>query len=108
MDLLFQYWKPILGILFTIAGFIIALIKKKPISDVLSYIYDFCLLAVLKVEGESKTNEDLKGEIKLARAIEYVCKSLNNVYPTLDTKRYLNTITICIEAILSTPQKKDK
>lgn len=106
LDLLIQYWKPIVGLLFTIAGFIVALIKKKPIEDIYKYIYAYSILAVNYTEIDSIANKDIKGEVKLGRAVEYVCNMLHDTYPTLDVNKYIFLIKNTIEEILCTPHKK--
>ena len=106
IDFLFIYWKPIVGLVFFIVGFIIAVFKKKPIEDIYKYIYAYSILAVNYTEVDSTCNPDIKGDVKLARAVEYVCKMLLDTYPTLDVNKYISLIKNIIEEILCTPQKK--
>ena len=105
LDILIQYWKPIVGILFTIAGFIIALFKKKPINNILLDIFVFSIEAVNECEAVSKVNK-MDPEVKLARAVSYVSQKLVNFYPTIDVNLYIKSIEKIIEALLSTPHKK--
>ena len=105
IEILIQYWKPIVGLLFTIAGFFIALIKKKPINNILQDIFVFSIEAVNECEAVSKINK-MDSEVKLARAVEYVSHKLVNFYPTIDIKLYIDVIKKIIEALLSTPHKK--
>ena len=105
IDLLIQYWKPIVGLLFTIAGFIIALFKKKPISDILTDIYYCSIIAINETELLSNY-EKIDPEVKLARAVESVVNNLKDKYPTLDVNKYISLIKNVIEEILATPHKK--
>ena len=105
LDLLINYWKPIVGLLFTIAGFIIVLIKKKPINNILLDIFVFSIEAVNECEAVSKVNK-MDSEVKLARAVNYVSQKLVNFYPTIDVNLYIKSIEKIIEALLSTPHKK--
>lgn len=103
VNLLVQYWKPIVGLLFTIVGFVIALIKKRPLNDILTDIYYASIDAVIFVENSGVVGP----ENKLATAINYVNEELIKKYPTLDVYRYSKLIVNIIEAILQTPHKKD-
>lgn len=102
IQLLITYWKPIVGLLFTIAGFIIALIKKKPISDILTDIYYASVKAVNDVEERGLVGSDNK----LFAAINIVYAELGKKYPTLNAYAYEKLIVKIIEDILSTPHKK--
>lgn len=102
IELLILYWKPIVGLLFTIAGFIIAIIKKRPLNDILTDIYYASIQAVNYVESSGITG----AENKLATAINYVNEELIKKYPTLNVYRYSKLIVNTIEAILQTPHKK--
>ena len=68
IQLLLNYWKLIVGLLFTIIGFIIALVKKKPLNDILTDIYYASISAVNYVENSGVVG----AENKLATAINYV------------------------------------
>lgn len=106
IQLLIQYWKPIVGLLFCVAGFVIALIKKKPVSDILSDIYALVIKAVNIVEVDGLSDPNLTGDLKLARATSYVMSWLMDKYPTLNVDRYFKVIEKVIEDILTTPHKK--
>ena len=85
IQLLITYWKPIVGLLFTIAGFIIALVKKKPLNDILTDIYYASIQAVNYVE-----NSGVVGSVeKLSGAINFVNDELTKKYPTLNVYKYL-------------------
>lgn len=101
LEILITYWKPIVGLLFTIAGFIIALLKKKPVDCILTDIYDFAINAVNSVENSGVVG----AEQKLALATMKVCDNLRQKYPTIDALEYKVLIHLIIESILSTPQK---
>lgn len=104
IQLLINYWKPIVGLLFTIVGFVIALIKKKPLNDILTDIYYASIKAVLYVENSGVVGP----ENKLASAINFVNDELIKKYPTLDVYKYSKLIIKVIEDLLSTPQKKGR
>ena len=105
LEILITYWKPIVGLLFTIVGFIIAILKKKPVEDILVYIYNFCIEAINDTECFDKVQK-LDPQVKLARAVSYVMQKLKVKYPTLDVEHYAKVIESVIESILTTPQKK--
>lgn len=106
LQFLIIYWKPIVGFLFTIIGFIIALVKKKPMTDIFTDIYDWSIRAVNLVEADSLINPDLKGDLKLSRAVSLVLSWIHDKYPTIDENRYFLAIQQIIEGLLSTPHKK--
>lgn len=105
IEFFITYWKPIIGLLFTITGFVIALIKKRPISDLASDIYYWCIGAIQYAENLDKVN-GLKGQNKLNAALIYVFDKFKDKYPTIDVSRYGKMIEQIIETILSTPEKK--
>ena len=105
IEILIQYWKPIVGILFTIAGFIVALIKKKPINDILTDIYYAAINAINSSETIKVDGNKVSGDQKLAGAIFIVGQELKKKYPTLNVERYYKLIEKIIEDILTTPQK---
>ena len=72
----------------------------------MSNIYEYCLIAIQYTETLAKDDQKMKAEKKLAFAIQYVCTMLKNKYPTLDVQKYMQIISMTIESILATPQKK--
>ena len=102
LEILITYWKPIVGLLFTIAGFIIAIIKKKPISSIEADIYDFCYKAVIATEATGIKGSDNKKSF----CINEVNKLLLKKYPTLDVDSYAYLISVTIEMFLIAPHKK--
>lgn len=102
IELLILYWKPIVGLLFTIAGFIIAIIKKRPLNDILTDIYYASIKAINYVENNGVVGSDNK----LFSAINIVYAELAKKYPTLNVYAYEKLIVNTIEAILQTPHKK--
>lgn len=102
INLLITYWKPIVGLLFTITGFIIALLKKRPVTTIVDDIYQYAVKAINEVEKSGI----LGASQKLAAAVQDVVYMLLKKYPTLDTDNYRQIIVQVIESILSTPQKK--
>lgn len=109
-DLLIQYWKPIVGLLFTITGFVIAIIKKRPCMDILTDIYQYSVYAINDVECLTivygKDEAKPSSEAKLSRALNTVLGLLHDKYPTLNVNKYADLIVDTIESILGTPHKK--
>lgn len=102
IQLLITYWKPLLGLLFFIIGFIAALLKKKPISSIEGDIYDFCYKSVIATEATG-----IKGsENKKAFCINEVNKLLLKKYPTINVDSYYYLISVTIEMFLIAPHKK--
>lgn len=112
LDVLRNYWKEIISLLLFIGSIIIAIIRKKPVNDILSYIYEFAVKAVNDAEnfkvvigsGESS----MTGKGKLSFAVTKVREALKNNFPDLDVAAYEPLIVSIIEGILSTPQKKGR
>ena len=104
IQILKNNWELITAVIIFILSFILQLIKKKPVYDILSWIYEICHDAVLAVE-----NSDLKGsEYKKDACMAVVIKKLGDTFPNLDTKQYLKMISTVIEKFLETPQKHEK
>lgn len=96
-----DHWELVLAVVLVITSVVVALLKKKPVSDVASAIYSSCLMAVQEAE---KT--DYKGDKKLQFAVDLVSTLLHAKWPDLDVSKYISIIVKTIETILSTPQKK--
>lgn len=105
-DFLINYWKPILCFILALCSIIIAGIRKRPISDILTDIYYYSIKAVNDVEAESKVICDLKGYDKLELAVLNVLNALSKRYPSVKFDRYKKLIASIIEDLLTTPQKK--
>ena len=102
-EILQNYWKEIISVVLFIASVVIALVRKKPVSDVISYIYEYCIEATKIAESTSKSLHNLN---KKEYAIEIVKDRLKKVFPNIDSFKYTNLISAFIEDILETPQKK--
>ena len=96
------HWESILSILMFVVSVVIFIIKKKPVRSIDSFIQ--CLVN-MNVRIAEKS--DLKGAEKLNYCVNLVCEALKNVYPDLDTSKYIPFIKYCIEDVLDTPQKKE-
>lgn len=101
--LLITYYKPIVGLLFAIVGFVVAIIKKKPISSIEADIYDFCYKSVLATEATGIKGSDNKKSF----CINEVNKLLLKKYPTLDVDSYNFLISVTIEMFLIAPHRKE-
>ena len=97
-----QYWQIILASILTIISAIIALFRKKPVSSVISDIYQLVVKAVNAVESEGI----LGSEQKKAVATAQVVNGLKALYPSFESKKYITYIHQVIEDVLTTPQKK--
>lgn len=105
------YWQVVLGVILFVVSFIIAIIRKKPVSDVLSSIYAFAVSAVIEAEGmkvsaDGSSFSSLNGKDKLSYAVNAVLSALHQVFPALDVKKYKPLVIDVIEELLTTPQKK--
>lgn len=95
-------WELITGIICLIISVIVSIIRKRPVNDIFSYLYPFCIEAVSTVEKSSILGADQK----LNAGISYVVERLRVTFPGIRAEKYLEIIASIIEAILSTPQKK--
>ena len=102
INILKNNWELIVSVLLFILSFILQLIKKKPVQDILSDIYHACVSAI----NETEKSNVIGSYQKQLFAIEIVNKYLQTKYPDIDVKRYIGLIVATIEDILSTPQKK--
>ena len=104
-NILINYWQPIVAVLVLILSFIIQLIKKRPIENMLHLIYFAAIDGINNIEELSKKSS-LAPEAKLQGAVNYVKSVLNARYPELNLNVYYDTIVDIVEKILTTPQKK--
>lgn len=101
-DFVRVYWKVILSVILFIVGFVLALVRKKPVSDIASLLYTWCIEAIKLVE-----NSNTEGSrSKLNLAIKIVKTYFDLYYPNANFSLYEKTVENYIELILSTPQKK--
>lgn len=84
-------------------GIILLIVRKRSIKDILTYIYNYSISAILSAE-----ETELKGENKLAFAMKLVKDSLKAKFPEIDVNKYSKVIQFTIEELLLTPQKKEK
>lgn len=101
-NVLINYWPQILAVVLFIASFILHLLKKKPIKDMVSWLFEWCLEAISLAESSG-----VKGAEKLAVAVQYVLNRLKLNFPGIDLEEYRQGIVEMIEDILKTPQKHD-
>lgn len=93
-------WQLISAICTFIVSVIIALIRKRPVNDIMSAIYDFAIYGINRFEAPGN------GAEKKERVVKFIKDSLKNVFPGLNVKQYEKIIDKTIETILTTPQKK--
>lgn len=99
-NFLLQYWKPILGLILVLVSFLLALVRKKPASNIVALIYQYAYDAVCDVEDSSV----IGATQKLECAIEIVKKMLKAHYPDLNVECYFKIIVCAIEQFLKAPQ----
>lgn len=96
-------WQLIVGVLTFIASVIVAAIRKKPINEICTHLYDWSILAIKAVEGNV-----LGSEAKLNAAISIVKNYFVSHYPGANFDFYVDSVQQMIEKILATPQKKER
>ena len=101
-DFILSHYEAILSVLTLIISVVVLILRKKPVNSVYQCIYELAISAVKAAEAEP----NIKGEVKLDFALDYVISCLKDKYPNLDIARYCAYIEYIIELILSTPQKK--
>ena len=96
-------WQYIVAVFTLVVSVIISLIRKRPVTDVYSAIYQWCLVAI-----EMAENTDLKGSEKMDYALGFVVQAFKARYGS-NTKLpcSLAYIEMQIEQILELPQKKE-
>lgn len=96
-----EYWELLLSAVTLIVSVIVLIVKKRPVTELTTAIYQCCVLAI----GEAEKT-DYKGDRKLQFAVDLVSTLLKARWPDIDVNKYVNLIVNTIESILSTPQKK--
>lgn len=102
LEFISQYWKLILCGLALIASIIIAAIRKRPVTDILSKIYKLVGYYIMAVERPGD------GSQKKQEVIDLVCTDLEKVFPGIQIGYYKQLINQVIEDYLATPQKKER
>lgn len=98
-------WQLIVGVLTFIASVVVAAIRKRPISDVCTNLYKWCIEAINLVEASNISS----GNSKLNEAIRLVRYAFERLYPGVNfSGTYEKTAEVFIEDILTTPQKKER
>lgn len=112
-EIFITYWKPIVGAICVLVSFILLLVKKKPLNDIFSVIIPFVIKGIQYAEDCHYDDVWKKSDDKLQTAIAYVLVNLCDYYGLERTaeninkfERYRTLITMLIEEVLSTPQKK--
>lgn len=99
-NFLLQYWRPILGAILVLVSFLLALVRKKPVNNIVALIYEYAFDAVCDVEDSSVIGPTQKLEC----AVEIVKKMLKAHYPDLKVDSYIAFIVTAIEQFLKAPQ----
>ena len=110
---LIHYWKLILTAFFLLLSFILHLVKKKPLNDIISVLLPMCVSGIKYAESCDYSDVFHKSEDKLSTAVGFVVCNLCDYFGLDRTGKnvtrfdYLRPlIKKLIEDILSTPQKK--
>lgn len=105
LDFIFDYWREIVSTVAVIASIVIMCIRKKPVINEMDNI----ILKVLeKLPEFINSAETFKGaDVKKALVLESVKKFVKDQFSVNLPDTYLESIGCMIEAILSTPQKKE-
>lgn len=98
---LIENWHIVVSVLVFIGSLVVAIVRKRPISDITSKLYNLCICAIKLAE-----DTEYKGDKKLGFAVGLVLHALQSDYPNLKVSNYEELIKSLIESILSTPQKK--
>ena len=106
-DFILNHWDVLSSLVLLVISIILLCLKKKTINSIVGEIYELSVAAINDSELQSKLVK-LSGDAKLAAAIQFVNKQLLVKYPTIDVSKYTDLIKATIEAILSTPQKKER
>lgn len=108
LDFIVENWKLILTILMLVIAFILALVRKKPKSDIISYVRsrlaDFLPLAINEVETPG--SGEYKKKLVTNLALKLVVDIYGRVLTDDETNFYTSIIENMIEKFLETPQKK--
>lgn len=105
IDFLLSYWREIVSTVAVITSIVIMCIRKKPVINEMDNI----ILKVLeKLPEFINSAETFKGaDVKKALVLESVKKFVKDQFSVNLPDTYLESIGCMIEAILSTPQKKE-
>ena len=93
-------WELVAAVITLIISVIVSVLRKRPVNDIMSNIYDYCIYFINRFE------EPGNGVHKKEKVVRFVKESLLNVFPKLDIGKYDSLINKTIEKILTTPQKK--
>lgn len=97
-------YRLIIEVVILIISVVVFILRKKPVSDILSQLYGWIIVGVNNAE---KT--DLKGADKLDHVVTFVMTAFHDKYgQSAKLPCSIAYIEFLIESILSTPQKKDK
>lgn len=97
-----ENWQVIVSVITLIVSVVIAIVRKKPVTDIYSHILAWTIQAVKIAE-----NTGLKGDEKLDYALGFIVEAFHSYYGK-DTKLpcSLAYIENLVEQVLDTPQKK--
>lgn len=98
---LLDNWQLILSVVLFLVSVIVSIVRKKPLQDIYSQLYAWCIAAVNVAEKTA-----LKGDSKKQYALDVVKSFLKDKFPNIKEDYYIHAISVIIEQILATPQKK--
>ena len=88
-------------LIFVLDVVILGVRNRQPLMTIISNIRERLPSVVSMAEATG-----LKGEEKLAFAVDLMKDYLHRVFPKIDVDKYTKTIVVLVEEILTTPQKK--
>lgn len=103
LEFIKENWKLLAECAAMLVIVVFSLIRKRSVSDICTYIYQFAKNAINIVEEESKKNPISSAE-KLNIALELIKSMLKVRFPKLDLNSYNKVITDIVEEFLDTPQ----
>ena len=96
------HYETIISVVLTIISVVVFILRKKPLNDVSTNLYKWCIEAINSVES---SNIDGSSH-KLNTAIRLVRYAFERYYIGYNFSNYEKIAESYIESILSTPQKK--
>lgn len=106
-EFLLENYKLIISGILALISIFIFILRKRPVNDILSWLYTYAVKAVNIVEEESKVTA-IKGDEKLNYAVRLVDAWLVSQFPELDVNSYRKVVVKVIQELLSTPQEHTK
>lgn len=101
-----ENWKLVAFALCLCVELVIFLVRKKPVKVVDSIKEDLIPVIIGAINAAETSVGDGHGDVKKDLVIKAVESFVNEKYPEVDFKAYKEFVSLMLEIILSTPQKK--